>query len=574
MLKSIRFTNYKAFGSGRLKIRPIMILLGANSSGKSSLMQLFLLLKQTFCHAERYASALKLNGPYVNLGEDENLIKDKKPSNVLKLEFQFDVTRFKTELKELRRELYRDIFDLYERLSRLEELSDGNRAPFLRGQLKMRPMSLNIDEDKYVKNIEPMLNYIEAIKTRLPEYEQKFSLQKPLQFSQILLMQKYGSAKKFNVEGYREALRFLNTIINDRFRFGCVGYEFKHSKKERKLAIRRQYLKSNKNMILDIHPNRDRTVLSSGILTQKSLSELQAKFNTNFSYNLLGLKQNISGQNNKRMIAHHWGYRKSDPDVLLNTSVRVINTAYRQIKRFFAADTIHYVGPLRAFPQRYYLLDESNIDGSINYLSGKSLAETLKKNDAVIARINGWLAKFGLSISVKEFKDIIHNILVKQSGLDLNITDVGFGISQVLPILMQGFMSEPHSLTLIEQPEIHLHPNMQAELGDLFADIIHARRQEAESSNKDVRPEKRLLIETHSEYLIKRLRRRISEGKLKSGDIGLCFIEPRTPENNSAVLKEIPIEKNGAFEWPRDFYITGYNDDMEFFKNMAKTDLA
>ncbi len=572
MLKSIRFTNYKAFGSGRLKIRPITILLGANSSGKSSLMQLFLLLKQTFNHDERYASALKLNGPYVNLGEDDNLIKDKKPSNILKLEFQFDVSSFKIELQELRKELYRDILDLYERLLRFEDLSGSNKAPFLRGPLKMRPMPLDIEE-KYVNDIDPILDDIETMKTRLSEHKQQPSDQRHLQSSQNLLQQKYRLAENFNVESYRRAFRFIGTIINDRFRFGYLGYEFKYSKKERKLVIRRQYLKSNKNMILDIHPNQER-VLSSDIPTLGPLTEYYAKFRANYSYNLLELKRNDSGQHNKRMIVHHWGSRKYDPDVQLSTSIRVVNAAYRQIKRFFAADTINYVGPLRAFPQRYYLLDESNIEGSLNYLSGTSLAETLKKNDAVIAQINGWLAKFGLSISVKEFKDIIHNIVVNQSNLDLNITDVGFGISQVLPILVQGFMSTYHSLTLIEQPEIHLHPNMQAELGDLFADIIHSHRQKVEFFNEDGRPEKRLLIETHSEYLIKRLRRRISEGKLDRSDIGLYFIEPRTPKNDSAVLREIAIEKSGAFEWPRDFYITGYNDDMEFFKNMAKTDPA
>jgi len=572
MLKSIRFTNYKAFGNGKLKIQPITILLGANSSGKSSLMQLFLLLKQTFNHDERYASALKLNGPYVNLGEDDNLIKDKKPSNVLKLEFQFDVTRFKIELEELRKELYRNILDLYERLLRFEELSDSNKAPFFQRPLRMRPMPPVIEE-QYVKDIEPVLNDIETMKTRRSEHKQELSDLRLLQSSQILFPQIYEMAENFNVESYRRAFQFIGTIIDARVRFGYLGYEFKYSKKERKLVIQRQYLKSNKKMILDIHPNRE-CVLSSDIPTLGSLTEYYAKFRTNYSYNLLGLKRNGPGQNNKRMTVQHWGRRKCDPDVLLNTPVRVVNAAYRQIKRFFAADTINYVGPLRAFPQRYYLLDESNIEGSLNYLSGTSLAETLKKNDAVIAQINGWLAKFGLSISVKEFKDIIHNIVVNQSNLDLNITDVGFGISQVLPILVQGFMSTYHSLTLIEQPEIHLHPNMQAELGDLFADIIHSHRQQVELFNEDGRPEKRLLIETHSEYLIKRLRRRISEGKLDSRDIGLYFIEPRTPKNDSAVLREIAIEKNGAFEWPRDFYITGYNDDMEFFKNMAKTDPA
>ena len=116
--------------------------------------------------------------------------------------------------------------------------------------------------------------------------------------------------------------------------------------------------------------------------------------------------------------------------------------------------------------------DEANINTTLNTQSGTSLAEVLKKNTQVNSRVNAWLKKFGLRVTVKEFKDIIHNIKINQNNLDLDITDVGFGISQVLPILVQGFMSNNKSLTLIEQPEIHLHPKMQADLADLFIDIL------------------------------------------------------------------------------------------------------
>ena len=148
------------------------------------------------------------------------------------------------------------------------------------------------------------------------------------------------------------------------------------------------------------------------------------------------------------------------------------NEAYDIIAETFENKNINYVSPLRAYPQRYYLLDEANINTTLNTQSGTSLAEVLKKNTQVNSRVNAWLKKFGLRVTVKEFKDIIHNIKINQNNLDLDITDVGFGISQVLPILVQGFMSNNKSLTLIEQPEIHLHPKMQADLADLFIDIL------------------------------------------------------------------------------------------------------
>ena len=189
----------------------------------------------------------------------------------------------------------------------------------------------------------------------------------------------------------------------------------------------------------------------------------------------------------------------------------------------------------------------------------------LKKNTQINSRVNTWLKKFGLKVTVKEFKDIIHNIKIHQNDLDLDITDVGFGISQVLPILVQGFMSNNRSLTLIEQPEIHLHPKMQADLADLFIDIVKL------AADKKGKIKKSLLIETHSEYLLKRLRRRISEGKLSSKDIAIYFIEPRDKDNkDSALIKNIEISKDGSFEWPKDFYITEFEDDMTYFQNLSK----
>lgn len=193
------------------------------------------------------------------------------------------------------------------------------------------------------------------------------------------------------------------------------------------------------------------------------------------------------------------------------------------------------------------------------------MAEILKKNTQINSRVNTWLKKFGLKVTVKEFKDIIHNIKIHQNDLDLDITDVGFGISQVLPILVQGFMSNNRSLTLIEQPEIHLHPKMQADLADLFIDIVKL------AADKKGKIKKSLLIETHSEYLLKRLRRRISEGKLSSKDIAIYFIEPRDKDNkDSALIKNIEISKDGSFEWPKDFYITEFEDDMTYFQNLSK----
>jgi predicted ATPase len=202
------------------------------------------------------------------------------------------------------------------------------------------------------------------------------------------------------------------------------------------------------------------------------------------------------------------------------------------------------------------MLDKDKINVTLDTLDGDAIADVLKDNSAIKSKVNNWLKKFQLQVNVEEFKEVIHHLKIKQNNLDLDITDVGFGISQLLPVIIQGFLSADDSTTIIEQPEIHLHPKIQAELADLFIDII-----------KNSGKEKKLIIETHSEYLLKRLRRRISEGKISPNDVSICLFHPHS-ETKPAYIENLEIAKKGFFEWPLDFYGGELlKDTTEFLKN-------
>jgi len=234
---------------------------------------------------------------------------------------------------------------------------------------------------------------------------------------------------------------------------------------------------------------------------------------------------------------------------------KILSYSLGIVKSEFTENKINYVSPLRAHPKRYYMLDKAKVNYTLDTLDGDAIADVLKENSTLKAKVNNWLTNFNLSVNVEEFKEVVHHLKVKQNNLNLDITDVGFGISQVLPVIIQGFLSGPDSTTIIEQPEIHLHPKMQAEMADLFIDIILNSKG------------KKLIIETHSEYLLKRLRRRISEGKIDSEDVAICLFYPQTDKRggNIEVLK---IQDKGFFEWPEDFYGGDlYDDTVEFLKN-------
>ncbi|MNZ92238.1 hypothetical protein D3C78_1112560 [compost metagenome] len=143
--------------------------------------------------------------------------------------------------------------------------------------------------------------------------------------------------------------------------------------------------------------------------------------------------------------------------------------------------------------------------------------------------------------------------------MDLEITDVGFGISQVIPILVQAFISPPGSITIIEQPEIHLHPKMQAWLIDALIE---------ESLNS----EKRFIIETHSEAIIRRIRRRIVENSCNLQDNDVIIYDIQKNETNCSFLKEIEIKPNGDIVWPDGFLDVEIEDLQSIQK--AKRDMA
>jgi predicted ATPase len=122
----------------------------------------------------------------------------------------------------------------------------------------------------------------------------------------------------------------------------------------------------------------------------------------------------------------------------------------------------------------------------------------------------------------------------------VNIADVGFGVSQIFPILLEGLRMPRGSTLLLEQPEIHLHPNLQMQMADYFISLALSG--------------KRVIVETHSDHIINRLVRRIVEDvnlNLKD-QIAIYFIRPNV---DGAVFEEIKIDdKRGIINWPEDFF--------------------
>ncbi len=130
----------------------------------------------------------------------------------------------------------------------------------------------------------------------------------------------------------------------------------------------------------------------------------------------------------------------------------------------------------------------------------------------------------------------------------VSIVEVGFGVSQILPIIAVSLLSPVNSILIFEQPEIHLHPRAEAGLGELFLCLARTGR--------------RILIETHSDHLINRLRRRIAEDENNQFEnwVNILFVHP--PENGQgARVEKGRIDKYGQIEnWPPSFLAESAKD--------------
>ena len=219
---------------------------------------------------------------------------------------------------------------------------------------------------------------------------------------------------------------------------------------------------------------------------------------------------------------------------------------------------IYYLGPLREFPLRHYAWKGSEpadmgrrgehvVDAMLAakdrgaYISpGKG-----RRRMTLEARVAEWLKYLGLihSFIVEPIAEDsrVYQVRVQRtpSSAKVLITDVGFGVSQILPVIALCYYVPEGSTILLEQPEIHLHPSVQSGLADVLIDAAINRKLQ-------------IIVESHSEHLLRRLQRRVAEEKIKPTDMSLYFCE--TSETGS-ILKPLDVDLFGTIRnWPKDFF--------------------
>ena len=199
------------------------------------------------------------------------------------------------------------------------------------------------------------------------------------------------------------------------------------------------------------------------------------------------------------------------------------------------------------------------------------MPDFLYTTPSTVDSVNHWFERFGMPhrLSVNTFGDpelageyVALALVDKNTNTKMTLADVGFGVNQILPVIVEGlsapltgaaFYFHPYnSILCVEQPEIHLHPRLQAEIADLMIETSSGEWG------------KQWIVESHSELLVRRIQRRISEGKLDPSDVSVIYVDPQKDEGSK--IEFLRLDEYGEFidDWPRGFFEEGFNEMMAY----------
>lgn len=560
MLKEYQITNFKPFaGPANIPIKPITLLFGPNSSGKSSIFQPLLILKQTLEEKNPHIPLLS-KGSLVDLGNFRDFIHGHqvKRSFSIKMTVRSHTIRYGIFYpfdKELGENL-----NLHPNIELLDK-SLGKESVSISISFswnnKFSTMFISYVDLYFGDNPFPVVTYNNALDSGefqfkgnfnhpfWENYWKHFDSQNPKQIETII--DKYFESGEAKLkEKLRKSLNELNRELFD-----------KEELKEYIDLVRKGKIESDWiGIAANDSVNRDdtNTEIKSDLNNLKGIEKSIEAYKIIHEHTSLNLHSFLPVYLNHKLkeefISKNANWKDSR-----NVSLYFL-TIGNLIKNFL--DNIIYLAPFRKQPERYYTYSgrQSQHVGS----SGEMVPDILFHDQELVQKANKELERFDIDYELKilklrgegsdtteVFKLELSN---KTSGISSSLIDVGFGFSQVLPIIVQSMLSENRTL-LIEQPELHLHPALQAELGDLFINS-------ALSGQKN-----KFLIETHSEHLILRLLRRIREttdGEIPNEVIpitpkDLCVLYVHPGKEGSEVI-HIPVNEDGEFErpWPQGFF--------------------
>lgn len=532
LIKSISLKNFKGFSEEvRINLRPITLLFGANSAGKSTILQALQYVREILERNNPNPDRTLQGGEAVDLGGFLNLVHGRDPERRIEIEIGMDVR--------------------------------GESIP------ELTPESF----DEWAGSNETN-----------DFYELLHRIRGAVQFCSIKLEISWHSLRQTSViTGYEVGVNGAMCIRLDAsadgrdvsMRMNSGNPIFMRERSQQEIDDEAELLAS---LLDDWASSED----LHGVEDSTPPQSTQSKWVSMLPDILSGVRDVGLDRPGAGLRSWLYGFGSAMPklDRMLNIPVSGVHGAQniyiaREFTAFLSWLTVgpamllrdqlqatRYVGPLRCIPPRGF--EGSLTKSEAAWSNGMAAWEALlTRSQEMVERCSHWMQdadrlNSGYGVVRTEVQEIDCNTgaplgrakpriaLVDQTGLTHQALDVGVGISQVLPVVVAA-QDDRASIVSIEQPELHVHPAVQVGLGDLFIDGAIERGLS-------------FLLETHSEHLILRLLRRIreaaEEGNTEHINPDLLGVFYLASENGRITAKRLPVNAEGDFDtpWPKGFF--------------------
>lgn len=541
MITAIRIGNFKAFAEAqRIPVRPLTLIYGANSSGKSSVLHSLVLARHAQETGDLDVHRTNVGGESVDLGGFRQYVHRREANRRVEWAMDLDTSSFKDRLAEL--------FAPVKQVTMLLNLGiglDDQDHPLPESIPEIHTYELLADGQSLLR-----MSRRRDGKLQLDRLDHEHPVFRKVIKAMVLLSTTTETVHPEDFEGLDEAIaELVPEVVVKSTQFLPDG-----------LAESNVFSPGGQARLFTISKARRKEELSAAVRSflPRKIDEI-----------LRGVGQVAAGELSRlrylgplrsyppRHLAfsqHHdpnwyagggyaWDVIRRDASVrkLVNEWLSApdrLQTPYElRIRHLLTIDDLDadYTKVIETLEKRFTGDEPYDWD-----LFGEIYAalETIKQNEAKLTE-------------VQEL-----NLVDMRSNTIVSHRDVGIGVSQVLPVLVTSYASE-NQIVAIEQPEIHLHPALQADLGDVFI-------QSALGAGQN-----RFLIETHSEHLLLRVMRRMREtsnGELPEGvppitpkDVCVLFVQPK---GTSSAVRHLELDEEGQLldAWPGGFFEEGYRE--------------
>ena len=578
MIKEWKLDNFKSIDDEKdLEFRPLTLFTGANSSGKSTILQSILLVTQTL-QSPIASRSILLNGWFKKFGTYTDIVNRRDYSKNIK--FGFKLTNDGATERDYYRMRYGE--SVKDVNCEFELSSDGNSESLQPVLCYTHIVSTKSGEKQESKEIIDIKKGGERTPEEKQVIEKCKSNYQPSDFDYVI---NTNNATRF---------RYYGPDITDWKYIGASMYHFlpnyaivyaKYKDQLKQmltecLVLGRQYNpirdENEKQKIISLI--RDKVIEIVDDIYHKKKYNDDGKFervresikkNLTFTKLLQLFKfATLDGTEKQKYVDSIVAKLDDMQEQFVTDRWPLYYLTGVDFIRDFFNDRIKYLGPLREEPRSLYPLEnngstfdlglkgentaavfENNKTRTIKYVNPKHFEEgivgELKVEEATLSEaINAWLVYLGVAnkMSTNDRGKVGHELKITTDikEMEQDLTHVGVGVSQILPILVMCFLAGKGDSIILEQPELHLHPKVQTRLADFFVSMNALRKQ--------------CILETHSEYLINRLRYLVAktDDETISKNTMIYFVEK---EDGHSIYRSVTINKYGVIDdWPKGFF--------------------